>query len=236
MAWQTRVSEWITSEEAALPNKHMIAEDCCNFRFPVRDLVPGVSVVNFHYAYAEAALENYGLGKALSYDETGFLGQSDDVYQRQAWNFILSGGGVFDNLDYSFTVGHEDGTDTAANGPGGGSPELRRRLKILADFMRGLPLLEMAPDFTTVKHAGGVVTHMLSSASGVYAMYVDGAGPAEITLRLPPGDYEFSWVDVVNSAIIRGKTGGGEVVLTTPKFKNGIALRINRVGKGESGK
>ena len=128
MAWQARVAEWITSEEAALPNKHLMAQDCCNFRYPMRAVIPGVSVVNFHYAYPEAVSLNYGLGKALSYDETGFLGRSDDAYARQAWNFMLSGGGVFDSLDYSFSVGHEDGSDMEANGPGGGSPELRRRL------------------------------------------------------------------------------------------------------------
>ena len=59
---------------------------------------------------------------------------------------MLSGGGVFDSLDYSFSVGHEDGTDTEPNGPGGGSAELRRRLRILSEFLQGLPLVELAPD------------------------------------------------------------------------------------------
>ena len=26
------------------------------------------------------------------------------TYRRQAWNFVFSGGGLFNNLDYSFTV------------------------------------------------------------------------------------------------------------------------------------
>ena len=56
-------------------------------------------------------------------------------------------------LDYSFSVGHEDGKDLEPNGPGGGSPELRRRLRILMRSFRGLPLVEMAPDFDTVRHA-----------------------------------------------------------------------------------
>lgn len=231
MAWQARVAEWITSEESKLANKHLIAQNCCNFVYPMRETIPGVSVVNFHYAYPEAAVLNYGLGKALSYDETGFLGREDEKYARQAWNFMLSGGGVFDNLDYSFSVGHEDGKDLEANGPGGGSPELRRRLRILSEFLRELPLVEMAPDLETVKRAGGVVTHMLSSPSGEYAMYVDGDGPTEITAKLPAGQYSAIWIDVISGE--RKDAGsfrhaGGEKTLSSPKFKNGIALRITK--------
>jgi len=209
----------------------LIAQDCCNFVYAVRDVLPGVSIVNFHYAYPEAAILNDGLGKALSYDETGFLGREDDKYARQAWNFMLSGGGVFDHLDYSFSVGHEDGKDLETNGPGGGSPELRTRLRILSEFLHSLPLAEMQPDFTTVKHAGGVVTHMLSSARGEYAMYVDGNGPAEILLNLPRGQYEITWIDVMHGGT-RGGGGfhheGGEKLVKPPQFSNGIAMRLRK--------
>jgi hypothetical protein len=231
MAWQTRVAEWVASEEAGLQNKHMIAQDCCNFRYAMRDVLPGVNVVNFHYAYPEAATLNYGLGKALSYDETGFLGQSDDAYTRQAWNFMLAGGSVFDGLDYSFTVGHEDGSDVEPNGPGGGSPELRRRLKVLSLFLQGLPLVEMRPDFDLVKHASGVATHALSSERGESAVYLDGNGPAELILNLPAGDYAVWWVDVVSGAKKDGgafKHEGGKKSVKCPMFKGGIAMRISR--------
>ena len=231
MAWQARVADWIAGEEASLPAKHLIAQDCCNFRYALKQAPAGVSVVNFHYAYPEAALLNYGLGKALSYDETGFLGRADESYARQAWNFMLSGGGVFDNLDYSFNVGHEDGNDTEPNGPGGGSAGLRRRLRVLSEFLRALPLVEMAPDFALVKHAGGVVTHVLSSRQGEYAMYVDGRGPAEITLNLPAGEYEISWVDVETGSVketVKVQHRGGDWVVKSPEFSNGIAARIRR--------
>jgi hypothetical protein len=228
MAWQARVAEWITSEEALLPQKHLVAQDCCNFRYPVRTVIPGVSVVNFHYAYPEAAALNYGLGKALSYDETGFLGRGDEAYVRQAWNFMLSGGGVFDSLDYSFSVRHEDGSDAEANGPGGGSAELRQRLRILSEFLQGLPLVDMAPDTHTVTRAAGVYTHMLSTARGEYAMYVDGS--AEVTLTLPAGEYTVTWVNVLDG----GKTGevflhgGGDKVVKTPEVRGGVAMRMSR--------
>src|SRR5208282_5362348 len=156
MAWQARVAEWITQEESSLSNRHLIAQNYSNFRLPVRKLLPGADVVNFHYAYPEAVLLNYGLGKAISYDETGFLGRDDAPYRRQAWNFMLSGGSVFDSLDYSFSTGREDGTDTGPNGPGGGSPALRQQLRILSEFLRNLPLEDLEPDKRVVKRAAGV--------------------------------------------------------------------------------
>jgi hypothetical protein len=231
MVWQTHVAEWISSEEASLPNKHLIAQNYCNFVLPVRQLIPGVSIVNFHYAYPEAVTLNYSLNKALSYDETGFLGRDDEGYIRQAWNFMLSGGSVFNGLDYSFSPGHEDGTDTAPNGPGGGSPELRRRLGILHQLLQTLPLVNMTPDTQTVKHAQGVYTRMLSSSTGQYAMYLDGNGPTELILSLPTGEYAFHWVDIhtgSQTSSLSFTHAGGDKHLSTPNFKDGIALLLTR--------
>jgi hypothetical protein len=73
LAWQARVKDWIRSDEAALPNKHLIAQNYCNFRFTVQGIPADVGLVNVHYAYPEAVSLNYGVGKALGYDETGFL-------------------------------------------------------------------------------------------------------------------------------------------------------------------
>ena len=231
IAWQTRVAQWIASEESRLPNRHLIAQNYCNFGLPVRELIPGVSIVNFHYAYPGAASSNYGLGKAIAYDETGFMGQEDESYRREAWSFMLSGGGSFDGLDYSFSVGREDGTDTAPNGPGGGSPALRRQLGILSDFLRKLTLTDLTPDTHTVKHAGGTYVCALSNPGHEYAMYFDGNGPAEITLLLPAGDYSGEWIQTKTGAIERLKGfqhRGGEKKLHAPSFQNGIALRLER--------
>lgn len=232
MAWQQQVVQWITSEESALPNKHLIAQDCCNFRFPMNRTIPGVSIVNFHYAYPEAVGLNYGLNVALSYDETGFLGREDDAYTRQAWNFMLSGGSVFNGLDYSFSVGHEDGSDSEPNGPGGGSAEFRRRLRVLSDFLGQFSLLDLRPDPGLVVHAQGVYTRVLSTAKGEWAMYVDGNGPAEIAVSLDAGQYAIEWVDVVTGKVKSSEKfqhGGGAKTLRTPDFEHGIAMQLTSV-------
>jgi hypothetical protein len=231
VAWQARVAAWITSEEASLPNKHLIAQCYSNFRLPVRSVVPGVSVVNFHYAYPEAAELNRGLGKAIAYDETGFLGRSDDAYRRQAWNFMMAGGSIFDALDYSFTVEHPDGSDAEPNGPGGGSPGFRKQLGILQAFLSAFPLADMASDHQIVVHAEGVTAHALASKAGKYAIYLDGNGPAKLSLRLPPGSYHGEWINTVTGehvAVPAFKSSGAESTLTSPPFTNGIALRLTR--------
>jgi hypothetical protein len=235
VAWQARVAEWIAQEEASLPNRHLVAQNYSNFRASIRSrsLSPGVDVVNFHYAYPEAVTLNYGLGKAIAYDETGFLGRDDDAYRRQAWNFMLSGGSIFDALDYSFSPGHEDGQDLEPNGPGGGSPTFRHQLKILREFLNKFSILDLRPDATAVKHASGVVAHALSNPGREYAIYLDGKGPAEVTLSVPFGDYKAEWVSTKTGAIDKTEdfNTSGDKTLTSPAFDNGIALRLTRAGK-----
>lgn len=231
LAWQTRVAKWISSEESSLPKKHLIAQNYSNFLFPVSALIPGVSVVNFHYAYPEAVSLNYGIGKAISYDETGFLGPSDAAYLRQAWNFMLSGGGVFDGLDYSFSVGHEDGTDTAPNGPGGGSPAFRKQLHVLSKFLQQFSLADMKPDEGLIVHASGTIAHALSDSGGNSAVYLDGNGPADITLQLPAGKYRARWMDVRTGGEVGSlqfQLTGGKKTISTPEFSSGIALQLKR--------
>jgi hypothetical protein len=229
VAWQTRVAEWIAQEESALPHHHLIAQNYCNFRFPVRRLVRGVSVVNFHYAYPEAVSLNYGLDKAIAYDETGFLGRDDDAYRRQAWNFMLSGGGIFDALDYSFSPGHEDGADLEANGPGGGSPTFRHQLRILREFLGRFSLADLRPDPTAVKYVEGATARVLSNRGHEYAIYLDGSGPTELTQTLPLGRYTVEWLNTKSGAIEKStffEQTPGAKALPTPPFENGIALRL----------
>jgi hypothetical protein len=234
LAWQGDVAGWITNEERQLPNRHLIAQCYANFRLPVRALVPGVSIVNFHYAYPEAATWNLGLGKAIAYDETGFLGRDDAAYLREAWDFMLSGGGAFDALDYSFTPGHEDGTDTAPNGPGGGSPELRRELHVLSRLVNALPLEHMQPDASVVVSAPGVVAHALGWPGENYAIYFDGHGPTAVQLALPAGDYRAQWIRTaarISEPVEDLKVTGDLVTLNSPAFDDGMALRIWREHK-----
>ena len=209
----------------------MIAQNYSNFFTSVGK--HRADIVNFHYAYPEAVTLNYGLDKAIAYDETGFLGRDDDAYRRQAWNFMLAGGSIFDALDYSFSPGHEDGQDLEPNGPGGGSPAFRHQLRILREFLDKFSILDLRPDTTTVKHAAGVVAHTLSNPGREYAIYLDGKGPAEVTLALPSGNYKAEWFNTKTGAIDKAEefNASGDKILTSPAFDNGIAVRLTRAGK-----
>jgi len=231
VAWQAQVAAWIRDEEQSLPARHLIGQNVANFRLALRpsDYTPDADIIHFHYAYPEAAWWNYGLGKLIGYDESGFKGPSDAAYRREAWTFLLAGGGLFNSLDYSFTEGHEDGTDTSPNGPGGGSPRLRQQLKILSRFIHSFEFVRMKPDFSTVKQAYGVQAVGLSDPGKEHAFYLRGRAPAELLLSLPAGSYLAEWIDPLEGATLkteRFEPGRGTVRLISPPFEDEIALRI----------
>jgi hypothetical protein len=234
VAWQTRIANTIADEQARLPHRHLIAQNIANFRLPIRpqDLAPGISLVNFHYAYPEAATWNLSLPVILGYDETGFAGRDDACYRRQAWNFLFSGGGLFNNLDYSFSVGHEDGTDLASKAPGGGSPTLRKQLKILSDFLHSFDLANLRPDDDLVKSSPGVVTRVLSHPGRAYAMYMEGRFPTELTLALPAGRWQIEWLNPTDGSITKREELTCPISvcrLASPIVQESAVLRIVRI-------
>ena len=234
LQWQARIAGVIQDEEANLPNKHLIAQNYSNFRSSVKGIAPGVSILNFHYAYPEAAWWNFGEGKMIACDETGFMGTADTPYRQEAWRFLLAGGGSFNGLDYSFTVGKEDGTDVEPNGPGGGGPALRNQLKVLADFLRSFDYVHMRPDQYAVLRSPGLRASALSNPGISYAIYLTGDGPADLELSLPPFEYRIEWMDPKTGTIRGAKTLRAQsnlLKLRTPEFRDEIALRVVRTGK-----
>jgi len=135
---------------------------------------------NFHYSRPpDSVAQNLGLNRVISDDETGFRGTGDSAYRREGWDFILAGGAVYDNLDYSFTVGHEDGTfKFPRTQPGGGGHALQAQLSILKKFIESFDFVHMHPDDTDVKVLGSKAKiYVLAKAPKVFAVYIDGGGP-----------------------------------------------------------
>lgn len=232
VAWQRAIARVVTDEESRLPHRHLIAQNVANFRLAVNDddLAPEASIINFHYAYPQAVDWNRGINRVIGCDETGFAGKGDAHYRRQAWRFVLSGGALFNNLDYSFTVGREDGSDTENQAPGGGSPALRRQLKVLSDFLHGFELATLHPDPLLVVRAPGVETYVLSSPGKAHAIYVQGRGPTTLSLNLAEGDWSAEWIAVEDGRVLQRSTiavqPGRVCQLPSPRFTEAAALRI----------
>ncbi|MDZ7317212.1 MAG: PA14 domain-containing protein, partial [candidate division KSB1 bacterium] len=144
--FQRYISRIIREAEAALPKKHLIARNIANNSAKIENPDPNVDIFNFHYAVSAAVDLNYHLNKPLGDDETGFAGVHDDPYRKEGWNFIVSGGAIYNHLDYSYAVGFEDGTFAFPNTQsGGGGRSLRSQLKIMREFIESFDFIKMTP-------------------------------------------------------------------------------------------
>lgn len=199
MEWQEKIASIITDEESKFPKKHLIAQNYVNFKASIPEVKENISIINFHYAWPEAVEWNYHYNRVLGLDESGFAGSGDKVYRRQAWKFMLSGGGLFNNLDYSFFPGAEDGTGEN-EAPGGGSYELRKQLKTLSDFLHSFELEKLYPDCTSVGSAPGLVPYTLSDPGNAYAIYLRATGTDQSTIDIKtgPGRFDISFLNTIS--------------------------------------
>jgi hypothetical protein len=235
LEWQAHIADTIADAEKNLPHRHLIAQNIANGKAKVERPHPAVSILNFHYATPpETVGMNYGLNKAVGDDETGFRGTSDRVYRSEAWEFLLAGGSVFDNLDYSFTVDHPDGTAEVHDPtPGGGGPTFRSQMKVLREFLSALDFVHMTPDTKSIRQVtpqdSAKSLRCLSQPGKAYAVYVNGGKQLTLNVELPRGRYQAEWLDPRSGKVAKEQPldhGGGTVELVSPEFGEDIALRI----------
>jgi hypothetical protein len=238
-SWQALVAATIKAEHTG----HLVMQNIHNQQALVApsELDHNVDVLQFHYAVPNASLSNYGLGRAIGYDETGFKGTEPGPYRRAAWAWFMSGGSTFNNLDYSFTVGHEDGMDSANTAPGSNHPEIRKQLAALHAFMRRLDFLNMEPVASDMLQVSGAATlappralggRVVCSGAPQFAVWVamneTTAGVVELNLRVGThsrwrlsrvdaldlsGAWSNTTVSAVGGAVTLKLSGGGEVAM-----------------------
>jgi hypothetical protein len=229
--WQKKIASIIVETEKPLKYKHLIAQNYCNFYYPVTEVDPSVSIMNFHYNYPVVVEQNYAYNRVIGFDESGFAGRQDITYRRQAWNFIIAGGGLFNNLDYSFAPGFEDGT-AINKAPGGGSHNLRAQLKVLSDFIHSFNFVGMKPDNNVIEQAPGAFARALSKPGKEYAIYIFNGPECRLKLNLPPGKYSAEWISTQDGKVIKNEeidNKGGQISLSSPGFREDIALRIKKL-------
>jgi hypothetical protein len=206
LEWQKKIASFIVEEEQNMPKKHLIAQNYVNFKVPIPSVEDNISIINFHYNWPESVTWNYGYNKVIGFDESGFAGPDDKVYRKQAWRFIHAGGGLFNNLDYSFFSGYEDGT-LENDAPGGGSVALRKQLKILSDYIHSFDLVSLKPDFTSIVHAPGLIPYVLSNPGQEYAIFLQSITDSSVIQEnIPSGKYIVKHMNTVNGEIILEET------------------------------
>ena len=229
LEWQKLMAKTLVETEAKLPKKHIIAQNYTNFMHSLADVDPNISILNFHYVWPEAVWLNYGWNRPVSFDESGFAGSADSTYLRQAWQFIMAGGAVFNNLDYSFYVGKEDGTGTN-NAPGGGSANLRKQLTYLRSFVESVDFVKMKPDFEAVVHSPGMQVHAISQPGIQYAIVFTGVATKWVKLNLPKGKYNFEFISTYTGKSLKDgfikQRKSGIYELELPVFSEMVALKI----------
>ncbi len=237
--WERHMADVIVEAEWGFPHQHLISRNVANGKAQVRAPHPAVSIFNFHYAFPPATVAlNYRLNRVVGDNETGFRGTGDTHYRVEGWAFILAGGALYNNLDYSFTVGYEDGSfPLPADQPGGGGATLRRQLRALKAFIESFDFIRLAPLPSVV--AGdlpeGVSAQVLAQPGRQYAVYLyrSPKDPAdtrlELMLSVPPGRYSAEWLHPATGSVESVDSlhhPGGNLRLPAPRFREDLALRL----------
>jgi hypothetical protein len=174
--WQRHMTDVLVMAMKDWPHPFLISWNIANGSAKVEAPHPAVSIFNFHYATpSDTVAMNWHLNRVIGDNETGFHGTGDAPYRMEAWDFLLAGGALFNHLDYSFTVGHEDGTFVfPATQPGGGGAAIRRQLRILRDFFCGFDFVRMRPDDAVVRGGAppGGTARAFAEPGRAYAIYV----------------------------------------------------------------
>lgn len=238
-SWQRHISGVIADAEKPFPHRHLLSQNIANHKAQVTDPDPRVSILNFHYAFPpDTVTMNYQLNRVIGDNETGFSGTSDARYRMEGWAFLLAGGGLYNNLDYSFTVGHEDGTfEYPPEQPGGGTPTLRRQLGLLSRFLHSFDFVRMSPDLSILEGPlpQGVLAQALVEPGRQVALYLyrperkEPGSPVELSLRLPVGTYSAEWVSPVSGEVLQRRElqhQAGSCKLLSPPFEDDLALRV----------
>ena len=240
--WQRYIVDVITEAQQGQAQPKMISLNVANRTGQFPDPPAEVGLFNFHYTYPPVAVtDNWSLVKAIGNNETGFRGQADEVYRNEAWDWILAGGASFNHLDYSFTAGHEDGSFAyGEKQPGGGGATLRRQFRVLADFMKQLDFVRMAPAPDLIQGLGPEVSLRLLSGEGQLVGYLHhskagvwkkskelrhGKFRDTFTLQAPAANYQIHWLIPSTGEVIK-VDNRRDFQLTTPEYEVDLAFRV----------
>jgi len=233
-AWQKNIASAVKEVEKRLPKKQLIAQNFANNYLKIENPDSAVSILNFHYAYPpKTVTDNYSLNKPVSFDET-FEGLNASARRREAWCFMLEGGAVYNNLDWSFANDDMTGMGLNSYGRRQSGQKVRHQLEILQQNLRDFNFVKAKPLDSTYKRG-------LTDGINLYGLGINGEDymfywikTKEVSLPdwdcpLPAGKYMIKWMDPATGRIIgKGAIQNWSKVLTLkiPYFDDDLVLRI----------
>ncbi len=242
--WIKEVSEWIVTEEKKLPKKHIISVDYTNeghviSKEELEKYWINISVFNHHYDKDAASVKlNYkAIPRAFAFNETGLMPVYTSQYRIQGWKYLMSGGALYNNLDFTFQTGYEDGTGKGEFScewyNGSGDLRTRNELKVLVSFFNSIDFIKMKParELLTV-YFGDKDIYLLANDGKQYAVYIVGGKNTGYRLNIPFGNYRVEYIDPVTGIKILEEVihnESGELRLDGPDYSEDIAIRINRM-------
>jgi len=256
--WIKHMVNVIKETEKSLPSKHLIAQQIEGKMDGPVDFSddPDVQVIVTQYAWAAGdqmgglkGLDyEYGHNKVIELNETDYYpvwyGEGNDKISAsrvEAWEFIVGGGGGFNQLNGLYTVNNPAGkTDD--------NDRLCTSLSKLKEFMHSFDFIKMKPDRNFVIHGiqEGIFYRCVSEPGQQYALYIHhsirkaescyfinpGQYSENIVLSLPEGNYQTDWLNPADGTILVSEkinVNGNEYTLTTPRYTIDIALRIKKI-------
>jgi len=189
----------------------------------------------------------YGHNKPIELNETDwypvwYKGDGVADSRAEAWEFVVGGGGSFNQLNGRFMP--EDPAGKTVD-----NAQILTALKNLREFIYSFDFLKMSPDRTFV--TGGIPTGVfcrgISEPGKQYALYhhhseykpgsqssyvvAPGNYREHLMLNLPGGTYRADWVDPASGKVLGTETfnhQGGDRAFNTSEHAVDMALRIKR--------
>lgn len=234
--WQNLIIQQIVETERELPKKHLIAQNIANTYYKVQDLNPAVSLLNFHYAFPPSSVhDNYDLDLPIAFDETSD-GCNAPNRRREAWAFILAGGSVYSNLDWSFATDDLTGLGRNPSGKRQSGKEIREQLSVLISTIQSFDYIKSRPidKAFRMEIPEGISLNGLMIEGEDYLFYLLKNKKTDLTtyeFPMPPGSYMAQFMDPLNGITLSEHNyvhHEGEFSLDLPSFPDDLVIRIKR--------
>lgn len=187
----------------------------------------------------------YGHNKVIELNETDYYpvwyGEGNDKISAsrvEAWEFIVGGGGGFNQLNGLYTVLNPSGKTEDNN-------LICTSLAKLSEFMHSFDFTKMKPDKNFVIHGipEGTFYRSICEIGKQYALYIHhslrkgesyyfinpGKYREEIVISIPQGNYRAEWINPADGRVVaveKISVKGDSYKIGTPEYAIDIALRI----------